>query len=141
MMGTAAPARITVHQRLEWADTDASGHHHHGAILRMAAVAEAELLERLELADELNGRFPRVHVSANMKAPLHFRARVEVELGVADVGRTSLTFELCVRTDAGAAADGRVVGVRLGRGGRPAAWTARQRRLFLESGDVTARSA
>jgi acyl-CoA thioesterase FadM len=91
--GSAGPALITIQQRVEWQDTDASGHHHHGAILRMAEVAEAELLERLGLADELYGSFPRVHVSANFAESLRFRARVDVEIAVAELGSTSATFE------------------------------------------------
>lgn len=29
-----APARVVVERLLEWPDTDAAGHHHHGAVLR-----------------------------------------------------------------------------------------------------------
>jgi acyl-CoA thioesterase FadM len=136
--GSAGPALITIQQRVEWQDTDASGHHHHGAILRMAEVAEAELLERLGLADELYGSFPRVHVSANFAESLRFRARVDVEIAVAELGSTSATFEFHVRIAGRTAADGRVVAVRLGPAGRPLAWTDRQRKLLLESGEVAA---
>lgn len=132
------PARIRTEQRLEWADTDASGHHHHGAMLRMAAVAEAELLETLGLADQVYGRLPRVQVSLNLRRPVRFRARVDVELSVADMGRTSIAFDFTISTDAGAVADGRVVAVRVAADGRPVRWTERQRRLLTASGDVTA---
>jgi len=133
------PAQITVEQRIEWHDTDASGHHHHGAILRMAEAAEAELMEQLGLSDELYGSFPRVHVSVDFVEPLHFRARVEVQIEVAEVGRTSATFAFVVRLEGRKAADGRVAAVRLGGEGRPEPWTDRQRELLLESGDLTAR--
>lgn len=133
------PAQITVEQRIEWHDTDASGHHHHASILRMAEVAEAELLERLGLWEELYGSFPRVHVSADFAEPLHFRARLDVRIEVAEVRRTSITFAFAVRRDGRQVADGRVVAVRLGSGGEPEPWTDRQRELLLESGDLTGR--
>ncbi|HET8673447.1 MAG TPA: hypothetical protein VFL87_07420 [Thermoleophilaceae bacterium] len=143
MAETAAaggPAQITIEQRVEWRDTDASGHHHQVAVLLMAEVAEAELLERLGLADELYGSFPRVHVSADFSEQLRFRARVGVQIAVAALGRTSATLEFIVRVGELTAAEGKMVAVRLGRGGRPAPWTARQRKLLLESGDVSRRS-
>lgn len=133
------PAQITIEQRVEWHDTDASGHHHHTSILRMAEVAEAELLERLGLWEELYGSFPRVHVSANFQEPLHFRARVDVRMQVAELRRTSIAFAFVVRLDGRQVADGRVVAVRLESDGRPGPWTERQRELLLESGDLTAR--
>jgi acyl-CoA thioesterase FadM len=132
------PARISTEQRLEWSDTDASGHHHHSAMLRMAAVAEAELLERLGLLEALHGSLPRVHLTLDLCAPVRFRARLGVDLAVAQVGRTSIAFSFTITSNGATAADGRVVAVRVGRGGRPAPWTPRQRMLLLESGDVTA---
>lgn len=132
------PARISTEQRLEWSDTDASGHHHHSAMLRMAAVAEAELLERLGLLEALHGSLPRVQVTLDLRAPVRFRARLSVDLAVAQVGRTSIAFSFTIASDGATAADGRVVAVRVGRGGRPVRWTPRQRMLLLESGDVTA---
>lgn len=132
------PARISTEQRLEWSDTDASGHHHHSAMLRMAAVAEAELLEQLGLLEALHGSLPRVRVTLDLRAPVRFRARLSVDLAVAQVGRTSIAFSFTITSADGAnAADGRVVAVRVGRGGRPVRWTPRQRMLLLESGDVT----
>jgi YbgC/YbaW family acyl-CoA thioester hydrolase len=133
------PAEITIEQRIEWHDTDASGHHHHASILRMAEAAEAELLERLGLAEELYGSFPRVHVSADFQEPLHFRARVDVHIKVAELRRTSIAFAFVVKLEGRQVADGRVVAVRLESDGRPAPWTERQRELLLESGDLTAR--
>ena len=132
------PARITIEQRLEWSDTDASGHHHHSAMFRMAAVAEAELFERLGLGEELYGGLPRVHVSLNLRSPVRFRARLEVELTVTEVGRTSIEFGFTVSTEGAIAADGRVVAVRVGNDRRPIPWTEGQRALLLEGGDVTA---
>lgn len=132
------PARISIEQRLEWSDTDASGHHHHSAILRMAAVAEAELLESLGLLGALHGSLPRVHLTVDLRAPVRFRARLDVDLAVAEVGRTSIAFSFKVTADGATVADGRVVAVRVGRGGHPAPWTPRERRLLLESGDVSA---
>jgi len=46
---------VVVHRRVEWHDTDAAGHHHHGAVLRWVESAETVLLERRS-ATELYGR-------------------------------------------------------------------------------------
>lgn len=132
------PARIITAQRLEWSDTDASGHHHYGAMFRMAAVAESELLESLGLLDELSGGLPRVHMTLDLHAPVTFRARVNVELGVSELGTTSIAFEFTITADAGIVAEGRVVAVRVGDDGRPLAWTPLQRRILTESGTVPA---
>lgn len=132
------PAHIRTTHRLEWSDTDASGHHHYIAMFRMAEAAEAELLERLGLLDALRGSLPRVHLTLDLRAPIRFRDRLEVALAVDDVGRTSVTFRFTIRTHDINAADGRIVAVRRGRGGRPVRWTSRQRSILLESGDVTA---
>lgn len=123
--------RVEIERRIEWSDTDASGHHHHAAILRMAEEAEAELMERLGLAG-LYGRLPRVHVEADFRRPLAFRDRVRVRLAVGELGRTSVTWEFEVRHGRRVAATGRVVAVKLAAGGRgPAPWTARERALLL----------
>ena len=62
----------------------------------MAEVAEAELMERLGLTAELYGSFPRVHLSVDFVESLYFRARVDVQIEVAEVGRTSATFAFVV---------------------------------------------
>jgi acyl-CoA thioesterase FadM len=131
-------ASITIEQRLEWVDTDASGHHHFNAMFRMAAVAEAELLERLGMLDDLRS-LVRVHLSLNLRAPITFRERVDVELKVAEVGRTSVAFCFTITSQGATAADGRVVAVRMGHDGRPAPWPDDKRAMLLESGDITAR--
>jgi acyl-CoA thioester hydrolase len=131
-------ARIVVQRRVEWADTDASGHHHFTAVLRWAEEAETVLLERLGLGDLAVGHCPRVHVSADYRRPLEVRELVEIELAVAAVGRSSVSYELVVRRGEEVAATGKMVAVlvRPETGGGAAAWPPPARRALLGAGAV-----
>jgi acyl-CoA thioester hydrolase len=99
---------VVVHRRVEWHDTDAAGHHHHGAVLRWVEAAEAELLRGLGIAD-LFGRTPRVHYEADYRARLWFGQPLEIELAVARVGERSVRYEFEVRGDGVIAATGNMV--------------------------------
>jgi acyl-CoA thioesterase FadM len=103
---TALP-RTVIHRKVEWVDTDAAGHHHHGAILRWAEAAECELLQSLGQA-ALFGRIPRVHYSADYKSRLWFGQQIEVEIGVMRVGEKSLHYEFEVRSGETVAATGKL---------------------------------
>lgn len=111
---TAAPHRlptppsVVVHRQVEWSDTDASGHHHHGAVIRWVEAAEAELLRRHGLA-HLWGRIPRVHYEVDYRSRLWFGQAVEVELTVGRVGRSSLRYDFVVRSGDTVAATGALV--------------------------------
>ncbi len=102
---TAAPPVLTVTRRVEWVDTDASGHHHHGAVLRWVEAAETELLTRRGLA-ELFGRIPRVRYEVDYRSRLWFGQEVRVELAVGRVGRTSVRYDFVVRGPDAVAAEG-----------------------------------
>jgi acyl-CoA thioester hydrolase len=112
----AAPTRpqpavlpsVVVHRKVEWHDTDAAGHHHHGAVLRWVESAESELLRRLGVAD-LFGRIPRVHYEVDYRARLWFGQDIQVELAVAAVGERSVRYEFAVRADEVLAATGNMV--------------------------------
>ena len=95
---------IRVERVVEWPDTDAAGHYHHSSVIRWVEAAESELHLALGLP-ELFGHVPRVHYEVDYLERLWFRDRVSIELRVAEVGRTSLTydFEVC-RGEAPAAA-------------------------------------
>ena len=103
-------AAIVVERVVEWADTDASGHHYNGAVLRWVEAAEAALLESLDLA-WLWGRIPRVHYEVSYRERLWFGQEITVELGVGHVGRTSLRYAFTVRRDDAVAAQGTVTAV------------------------------
>src|SRR5919204_4241742 len=95
--GDRSPASIVVQRRIEWPDTDASGMYHNTAAFRFIEVAETALLDRLGFVHEIYGRHPRVHIEADFLRPLRFRDLVDVELRVAGVGRTSVTYEFELR--------------------------------------------
>ncbi|WP_327242177.1 acyl-CoA thioesterase [Streptomyces sp. NBC_01320] len=101
-------SETAVERRVEWYDTDASGHQHHSAVLRWVEAAEAELLRRHGL-DRLFGRTPRVRHEVNYRARLWFGETVTTRLRMVGLGRTSLTYAFEVRGREGVAADGTLV--------------------------------
>lgn len=107
---TAAAVRpaITITRRVEWVDTDASGHHHHGVILRWVEAAEAELLRR-HGQDELFGRIPRVRYEVDYRQRLWFGQLVDIELVLARLGDKSIRYEFTVRSGPTVAATGCMV--------------------------------
>lgn len=130
-----APASIVIQRRVEWSGTDASGAYHNSAAFNFIEAAETALLERLGLVEDVYGRHPRVRIEADFLAPLWFRDLVDIEIRVAAVGHTSVTYDaeicrgdvVCVR--------GRLVAVLLDRiGGTPEPWPEDHRRRLLESG-------
>jgi acyl-CoA thioester hydrolase len=87
--GTVVSA--TISRRIEWWDTDASGHYHNAAILRMSEACEAELMRSLGIVDYF-GRVPRVRQEVTYEAKLYFGQEVTLTLGVERLGPRSLTF-------------------------------------------------
>jgi YbgC/YbaW family acyl-CoA thioester hydrolase len=132
---TPAPASILVQRRIEWPDTDASGLYHNTAAFRFIEVAETLLLERLGILEEVYGRLPRAHVEADFSLPLRFRDLVDVNLRVAAVGRSSITYEFEMRANDEVAVTGRAVAVLLdGESRTPTPWPDEHRALLLEAG-------
>ncbi len=76
------PASVRIQRRVEWAQTDAAGHHHWSAVLHWVEQAETVLHERLGIAHRTFGREPRVHVSVDFSGRLYFRDLVEIEITV-----------------------------------------------------------
>lgn len=91
--------QASVHRTVEWVDTDASGHQHNSAILRWVEAAEAELFRKLELPDYFPSA-PRVQQVINYRAKLWFGQQVTATVKVNALGRTSLTMEFEVRSEA-----------------------------------------
>lgn len=117
-----APA-IRIERTVEWPDTDAAGHYHHSSIIRWVEAAESELHLALGLPD-LFGKVPRVRYEVDYLDRLWFRDRVSIDLRIASVGTTSLTYEFEVCRGETPAARGRLVCVQSdpdGGGGQP--WT------------------
>ena len=133
--GPPAPASILVQRRIEWPDTDASGLYHNTAAFRFIEVAETLLLERLGILEEIYGRLPRAHVEADFSMPLRFRDLVDVNLRVAAVGGSSITYEFEMRASDRVAVTGRAVAVLLDESSRtPVPWSDEHRTLLLEGG-------
>lgn len=130
-----APASIVVQRRIEWPDTDASTNYHNTAAFRFVEVAETALLERLGFLADVYGRLPRVHVEADFLRPLRFRDLVDIELSVASVGGSSITYRFEVRGDGKAAVRGTAVAVLLSEaGGKPVPWPKEYRQRLLSAG-------
>jgi YbgC/YbaW family acyl-CoA thioester hydrolase len=130
-----SPASIVVQRRIEWSDTDASGMYHNTAAFRFIEVAETALLDRLGFVHEVYGRHPRVHIEADFLSPLRFRDLVEIELRVAQVGRTSVTYEFEMRSGGEPAVRGKAVAVLLTKiGGEPTPWPEEFRQSLLTAG-------
>lgn len=128
------PARIVHRGRVEWMDTDASGHFHNTAIARFVEAAEAELM-RERGVHEYFGSAPRVRYEVDFAAPLWFGQEVTTTLQVERIGTSSLTFAFEVWGEAvegqerRLAASGRYVTAHVPRGTRraapwPPAWVA-----------------
>ncbi len=103
-----AHASVVVERRVEWSDTDASGHHHNTFIARLLEAAEAVLLRRLGL-EHLTIATPRVRYEVDFRSRLFFGDAVEAHIRVEAVGRTSLTYRLVVRRAAAVVAEARCV--------------------------------
>lgn len=116
-----APASIVIQRRIEWSDTDASGHYHYHAALRLLDAAEAALHDRLGIAAETFGRTPRASVRMQYRRVLRFNDLVEVHLRVDSVGRSSIVYAGEIALAGELAAEGELVAVHVGEaGGSPA---------------------
>ncbi len=85
---------IRIQRRLAWPDTDAAGVWHHSTLWRWVEEAEAE-----PRASSSFGHTPRRHLEAEFLRPLRFDDLVDVELVVARMGRSSVTYEATVSHD------------------------------------------
>ena len=117
------PARLVLHRRIEWMDTDAAGIYHWTTVFRLAEAAEAALHTALGIADFTFGATPRVAVHATFVRPLRFNDRVATALTVTRLGRTSVEYALAIDGEEGRAAEGAVTSCLIDRRtGRPVPW-------------------
>ncbi|MGH2710894.1 MAG: acyl-CoA thioesterase [Actinomycetota bacterium] len=124
------PPEITVRRRIQWFDTDASTKYHNTAPLRLMEEAEAALLDELGIVKQVYGRMPRAHVSVDYRRPLRFWDEADVVLRIAQVGRTSVTYEFEIREGQDVYAEGRVVAVYITDEGESREWPEEYRRLL-----------
>jgi len=129
-----AVASIVIQRRIEWSDTDASGHWHNTAAFRMFEWAETALFERLGILEDVYGRLPRVHISADFKALLDHRDLVDIELVVEGIGRSSITYAIQIRRGDELCVEAKVVAALVGPDGAPEEWPRAYRDLLLGSG-------
>jgi len=93
------PARIRIHHRVEWLDTDAAGIYHWTTVARFAEAAEAALHNALGITQLTFGATPRLSVSFEFARPLRFNDEVTVDYAVEHVGRSSVRYGIVVRDD------------------------------------------
>ena len=110
-----SPTTGIVTRRVEWIDTDASGHHHHSLVLRLVEAAEARALDDVGLLELYFAAAPRVRHEVDYEAPLRFGQETTCRIVLEAIGRTSMTwsFEVWGEAHGGQprrrAASGRVV--------------------------------
>jgi 2-aminobenzoate-CoA ligase len=129
-----APASIRIQRRIEWSDTDASGHWHNTAAFRMIEWAETALFERLGILDDVYGHLPRVHISADFKSLLGHRDLLDITLAVAEVGRSSVTYDFSIERDGRECVRAVVVTALRTSEGESRPWPEEYRRLLATSG-------
>jgi 2-aminobenzoate-CoA ligase len=127
-------ASIAIQRRIEWSDTDASGHYHNTAAFRMFEWAETALFEALGILQDVYGRLPRVHIRTDFKGMLWHRDLVEIELHVRDVRASSITYDIEIRRGPETCVQAVVVAVLVGGDRRPERWPDEYRELLLSAG-------
>lgn len=90
-------------RRVEWSDTDASGHHHNGLVVRLIEAAELDLMAAAGVTDAYFAAAPRVRHEITYSASLDFGQQVTTSITVEKLGTASLTlsFEVWGEAHAG----------------------------------------
>ena len=127
-------ASLTIQRRIEWSDTDASGHWHNTAAFRIVEWAETALLERLGILDDVYAHLPRVHVEADFHRELDFRDLVDATIAVTDVGDSSVTYSFTIDRDGERCVTMTVVAVLIDADRRKRPWPEGHRKLLTEAG-------
>ena len=123
MSEPVAACSASVICRVEWVDTDASGHYHHGTVIRWVEAAEAAMFRQIGRM-ELFGNNPRVHYEVDYRSRAFFGDEVELRLTIDRVGRSSLEMSFQALTADGLVASGQVVEVNAaGVDGRAEPWS------------------
>ena len=111
-------ASLKTRRRVEFRDTDAAGIVHFSAFFFWMESAEHELLRSAGLhvferhPDGSEYSWPRVSVSCDYRSALRFGEEVDINVHVAELGRSSVTYRFVFEHDDRTAAEGRVVAVR-----------------------------
>lgn len=126
---------ISIQRRVQWMDTDAAGIWHHSVVTRWTEEAEAELHRQLGIIDQTFGATPRVRTEFDFGRALGFDDVVQVDLSVATLGETSVTYRIEVSNGANLVASGKLVAVFIDREtGEKRPWTPDLRAALEPSG-------
>jgi 2-aminobenzoate-CoA ligase len=131
-----SPASILVQRKVEWSDTDASGHYHNSLAFRLCEVAETSLFQGLGLLEYVYGRIPRVHVTVDFQRVLYFGDVVDVLLQVASVGTTSIDYLVEIRRAEELCVKAKVVAVLVKPNGEPRPWPEEYKNALLSVGSL-----
>lgn len=109
-----APFRTT--RRVEFVDTDMAGIAHFTSFFRWMESAETEYLRTRGVTvnfpkDSERYGFPRVHASCDYLRPVKFEDVVEIEVGIENLGRKSITYSHEFRHNGAVVARGRITAV------------------------------
>jgi acyl-CoA thioester hydrolase len=129
-MNSPTAPTATISRQIEFSDIDSSGRYHYGTVIRLIEAAEVELLAKVGLLDSIYTSMPRARLEVDYSATLYLRDQVEVTVEVADLGRTSVTFEFLIERDGEACARAKLVTVLVDESGRPRPWPAEARTAF-----------
>ena len=107
---------MAVTRRVSWIDCDPSGRIRYQAAFDWFVDAEVAFLRERGMAWAFEA-MPRVAASARYRAPLAFEDLVEIDVEVAEIGRSSVGYRFVARKDGEEAVSGEVtcVFVRDGR--------------------------
>ncbi|HVV58924.1 MAG TPA: thioesterase family protein [Gaiellaceae bacterium] len=89
---------MTVTRRVSWNDCDPSGLIRYQAAFDWFVDAEVEFLRSRGL-QHLFERMPRVAARSEYVVPLRYDDLVEIEVSVAEIGRSSVTYDFVARRD------------------------------------------
>lgn len=109
---------FTTRRRVEFRDTDAAGIAHFSAFFFWMESVEHELLRSAGVAvverdaAGVEASWPRVSAACDYTSAVRFGDELEIEAGVAAVGRSSVTYGFRFRHDGRPVAHGRIVAVR-----------------------------
>lgn len=86
------PRTTTLTRRVEWIDTDASGHQHNSLIMRLVEAAERRLIADAGVLGDYFWSAPRVRQEIDFTGKLYFDQEVSTTVTLTKLGRSSITF-------------------------------------------------
>jgi YbgC/YbaW family acyl-CoA thioester hydrolase len=101
----AAPGRFRVSEFVRWGDVDLAGIICYGAYVRFFEIAETELFRASgmpfsEVFDRFDFWLPRAQLHFEFRRPALLDERLDVEVWVSEIGRSSLRLQFEVRKSA-----------------------------------------